>query len=179
MGTTITLAHTGKAVKETSISYKKEDHLVMVPEERFEDIGLFEKELDKEVTYLQLLMLSDDLYCFLRDQQRDYNALTLFEEEHLRDYKEFNYVETSLLPALAIYHLEKENSIRHHEFSECTVNRFLDPRLAELDQEKLQEIINANQADLFDRQLTVEEEGLDGEFVGARALRKAALMFYK
>jgi hypothetical protein len=86
--------------------------------------------------------------------------LTTGEQKHLTDYKEPNYVETSLLPALAIYQMESLNEIEHNEFSIDTA-KFIDSELSEIDSQSLDTLISSNQNDLFDKQLTIEIDNFE------------------
>jgi hypothetical protein len=56
--------------------------------------------MDSQITRLKCLQLAEELNHFLREQP--HLALSSGEVKHLADYNEFNYLETSLLPALAI-----------------------------------------------------------------------------
>lgn len=151
MGTTLTLAHTSKAAKEHSISFKTEAGLTSLPEERLADkndiIG-FKKTLDYQIAHLQILELSDQLNLHLNEKQLRGEALLPGEEKHLRDYKEFNYIETSLLPALAIFKLESDNGVEHQEFSASTAN-LLNQHLQKIDASPLSELTEDNQGDLW------------------------------
>lgn len=71
------------------------------------------------------------------------------------DYNEPNYIETSLLPALAIYQMEVHNGIESHEFSEATTV-LITTELAEINSDALEKLISNNQNDLLDKQLTIE-----------------------
>jgi hypothetical protein len=155
MGTTLTLAHTSKAASDTSISFKKNNDIKALPEIKIESNEAFTSMIQDQITHLQVLVLSDDLNTLLVSKFEAGTPLTAGEEKHLADYKEPNYMETSLLPALAIYQMEAHNEIEHREFSEDTA-AFINIELAEMDSDALEKLISRNQDDLFDRQLTIE-----------------------
>ncbi|NBB03073.1 hypothetical protein [Pseudomonas monteilii] len=155
MGTTLTLAHTSKAVSENSIAFEKSNDIKEIPQIKIESNETFKAMLQDQITHLQVLVLSDHLNTSLAEKFEQGFPLTTGEEKHLADYKEPNYVETSLLPALAIYQMETHNDIGHREFSDDTV-QLIDTALAEIDRESLDALIANNQHDLYDKQLTVE-----------------------
>ena len=103
---------------------------------------------------LQVLDLQDNLSDFLNAKQHRNEPLTYSETQHLRDAKEFNYLETSLLPALAIYNMEKINGIEHREFSPDTA-KFIDSQLSQINHRVLNTMIEGNQTDLIDKRLSV------------------------
>ncbi|UVL76901.1 hypothetical protein LOY24_19500 [Pseudomonas putida] len=155
MGTTLTLAHTSKPVHETSISFKKTNNMETIPEIKIESNDAFKTMLQDQITHLQVLILSDNLNTLLSEKFEQGSRLTAGEDKHLADHKEPNYVETSLLPALAIYQMETLNNIGHSEFSDDTV-ALIDTALTEIDPESLDTLIANNQHDLYDQQLTIE-----------------------
>lgn len=106
MGTTLTLAHTGVPTTDTSIAYYKEA-FTSLPSLHFESVEAFKASIDLRIAQLQVLDLQDNLSTFLNARQQNNQPLTPDETRHLRDTHEYNYVETSLLPALAIYNMEK------------------------------------------------------------------------
>ncbi|BAN53534.1 MULTISPECIES: hypothetical protein [Pseudomonas] len=169
MGTTLTLAHTSKPAHDTSVSFKKSNNIETIPEIKIESNEAFKTMLQDQITHLQVLVLSDSLNTSLSAKFEQGSQLTTGEEKHLADYKEPNYVETSLLPALAIYQMETLNNIEHSEFSDDTV-ALIDATLTEIDPESLDTLIANNQHDLYDKQLTIEID--DPEL--ARQLSKRA-----
>jgi hypothetical protein len=154
-GTTMTMAHTSEASSDSSISFKKTNNIEALPEIKIESNEAFKVMLQDQITHLQVLVLSDNLNTSLISKFEQGTPLTAGEEKHLTDYKEPNYVETSLLPALAIYQMETLNEIGHNEFSEDTA-RLIDAELSEIDYHSLDTLISSNQSDLFDKQLTIE-----------------------
>ncbi|KPG98633.1 hypothetical protein AEQ67_15015 [Pseudomonas sp. RIT-PI-q] len=155
MGTTLTLAHTGKSVTEKSYAFEKNEEIKEIPQSKIEDTAEFENILQSQITYLQVLSLSSDLHTLLTHQHSLDLPLTPREESHLHDYLEPNYVETSLLPAVAIYNMESINDIPHEEFSIDT-QAFLDECLRNIDSDSLNALIEDNQGDLFNGRLTIE-----------------------
>lgn len=155
MGTTLTLAHTSKAALESSTTFKKSNNLDKIPELKIESNEEFKSMLQTQIAHLQVLVLSEEINTALVAKFDQGSSLTTGEEKHLADYKEPNYVETSLLPALAIYQMETHNSIDHSEFSSDTAT-LIDTALTEIDRDALNTLIENNQVDLFDRRLTIE-----------------------
>lgn len=155
MGTTLTLAHTSKPALESSISFKKSDNIEAIPEKKIESNDEFEAMLQMQITHLQVLVLSDDLNASLSEKFEQRSSLTAGEEKHLADYKEPNYVETSLLPSLAIYKMETLNGIKHSEFSSDTAT-LIDAALSEINEDALILLALNNQDDLYERRLTIE-----------------------
>lgn len=155
MGTTLTLAHTSKAVSETSIAFEKSNNIEVIPQIKIENDEDFKTMLQGQITHLQVLVLSDNLNTSLAAKFEQGFPLTTGEEKHLTDYKEPNYVETSLLPALAIYQMETINGIGHSEFSNDTV-QLIETAMTEIDRAALDTLIANNQHDLYDKQLTLE-----------------------
>lgn len=153
MGTTLTLAHTGASITDTSFAYEK-DELAELPSVRYETPEAFVKAIDLRIVQLQVLDLQDNLSDFLNAKQHRNEPLTYSETQHLRDAKEFNYLETSLLPALAIYNMEKINGIEHREFSPDTA-KFIDSQLSQINHRVLNTMIEGNQTDLMDKRLSV------------------------
>lgn len=144
-GSTITLAHTGKSVHESSFAFEKGD-LKEIPQVRFDSIPEFKSHLEKEIAFLQVMDLKDALFDYLN--QKSPNKLTRQEFAHLRDGKEPNYLETSFFSALAIYDLAKSGNEPSQEFSPET-SKFLDERLKTIDRDALNAVIKFNQEDLF------------------------------
>jgi hypothetical protein len=66
-GTAQTLAITGKNVTNHSYSFKKVKGLSELPESRFEDTDDLIRGIDKQVTRLKLLLLSQQLNHYLRE----------------------------------------------------------------------------------------------------------------
>ncbi|WP_143491521.1 MULTISPECIES: hypothetical protein [unclassified Pseudomonas] len=155
MGTTLTLAHTSKPALESSISFKRTDNIEAIPEIKIESNEAFKTMLQDQITHLQVLVLSDKLNTSLAEKFEQGSPLTPGEEKHLTDYKEPNYVETSLLPALAIYQMETLHDIEHSEFSNDTAT-LIDTALTEIDRDALDRLIANNQLDLYDKKLTIE-----------------------
>lgn len=155
MGTTLTLAHTSKAATDTSTSFKKSNNIEALPEIKIESNESFQTMLQEQITHLQVLVLSDNLNSLLSSKFEQGISLTAGEGKHLTDYREPNYVETSLLPALAIYQMEAHNGVEHNEFSEDVI-KLIENTLSEIDPDSLNTMIISNQHDLFDNQLTIE-----------------------
>ncbi|MFK3816422.1 hypothetical protein ACI2KG_07410 [Pseudomonas sp. NPDC089407] len=155
MGTTLTLAHTSKPALESSISFKRSNNIEAISEKKIESNDEFEAMLQMQITHLQVLILSDDLNASLMEKFEQRSSLTAGEEKHLADYKEPNYVETSFLPALAIYQMETTHGMVPSEFSEDTVE-LIEIALKEMDPDALARLISNNQLDLWDQQLTIE-----------------------
>ncbi|WP_448106930.1 hypothetical protein [Pseudomonas azerbaijanoccidentalis] len=176
MGTTLTLAHTSKAASESSISFKKSNNIEALPEIKIESNESFKIMLQDQITHLQVLVLSDNLNTSLAAKFEQGVPLTAGEGKHLADYKEPNYVETSLLPALAIYQMESLNEIEHNEFSADTA-KLIDAELSEIDHHALDTLISRNQNDLFDRQLTIEIDDTElARQLSERANQKIAVL---
>lgn len=155
MGTTLTLAHTAKSLTNTSYAFEKNDEIIEIPQRKIESNVEFESILQEQITLLQVLRLSSDLNNFLQERRGQGAPLTPKEENHINDFIEPNYVETSLLPALAIYHLESINAVDHDDFSAET-QIFLDDHMGGLDRDALNDLIENNQGDLFAKRLTIE-----------------------
>ncbi|MGN8273835.1 hypothetical protein [Pseudomonas sp. SMN5] len=155
MGTTMTLAHTSKAASDISISFKKNNDIKALPEIKIESKEAFISMLQDQITHLQVLVISDKLNTLLLAKFEAGAPLTIGEEKHMTDYKEPNYIETSFLPALAVYQMEAHNGVEHREFSE-DVAALIDDELIEINSEALEKLISNNQQDLFDKQLTIE-----------------------
>ncbi|CAI8938035.1 Type III effector [Pseudomonas sp. IT-P253] len=160
MGTTMTLAHTSEAFSNTSITFLKTNNTEAIPQTKIESNEAFMTMLQDQITHLQVLVLSDKLNTLLISKFELGTPLTTGEQKHLTDYKEPNYVETSLLPALAIYQMESLNEIEHNEFSIDTAE-FIDSELSEIDSQSLDTLISSNQNDLFDKQLTIEIDNFE------------------
>lgn len=172
MGTTLTLAHTGAAVTDSSITYRNQD-VSELPSQRYASVEALQKSLDLRIVQLQVLDLQENLSDFLNAKQHRNEPLTHHETRHLRDANEFNYVETSLLPAMAIYNMEKINGIEHREFSSDTA-KFLDNQLSQINYRVLNTLIESNQADLMDQQFSLVLE--PGTFAHAMEKRQAKLL---
>ena len=164
----MTLAHTGVPTTDTSIAYYKEA-FTSLPSLHFESVEAFKASIDLRIAQLQVLDLQDNLSTFLNARQQNNEPLTPDETRHLRDTHEYNYVETSLLPALAIYNMEKINGIEHREFSADTA-KFLDSQLSQINQRVLNTLIEGNQTDLMDQRLSLVLE--PGAFAQAMAERQ-------
>jgi len=74
-----------------------------IPEQRYKNKDLLIENINRQLTRLRLLSLSEELHFFLQKQPDD--SISSKEVRHLFDFNEFNYLETSLLPALAIFQL--------------------------------------------------------------------------
>lgn len=155
MGTTLTLAHTSEPLSSTSVSFQKNNTIEALPQTKIANNETFEVMLQDQITHLQILITSDKLNTLLTSKYETNTPLTVGEQKHLFDYKQPNYVETSLLPALAIYQMESHNGIEHSEFSENTV-KLIDNEISNIDPDSLSRLITSNQHDLFDNQLTIE-----------------------
>lgn len=155
MGTTTTLAHTAKSLTDKSYAFEKSEEILEISQKKIEDKGEFLGILQDQITFLQVMELKNELNAHLTEARALDQQLTPREENHLSDYHEPNYIETSLLPALAIYSLEKIYNVEHDEFSESTVD-FLNSKLSEIDENSLNTLISSNQSDLFKQLLTIE-----------------------
>ena len=174
MGTTITLAHTSKAVADTTFTFKRNNNAEAFPEIKIENNETFKHMLQNQITHLQVLVLSDDLNNLLSSKFEQDTPLTSGEGKHFQDYKEPNYVETSLLPALAIYQMESLNNVEHIEFSKEAID-IIDAALIEIDSDALNALISSNQSDLFDKQLTIEIDDIElAKQFEERAAQRAA-----
>jgi len=111
MGTTVTLAHTAKPVADTAYIFEKNNTLTETPLIRIESNTTFEDDLQDQITLLQVLCLSSNLNELLNEMRIQSSSLKPYEENHLNDFHEQNYIETSLLPSLAIYQMESFNGI--------------------------------------------------------------------
>jgi hypothetical protein len=167
-GSTLTFAHTGAPVNDTSYAFEKSD-LEAIPQLRYTDVNEFRANLDKEITFLQVLDLKDDFKNFLAKKNESGVELTNHEMGHQHDSCESNYVETSLLSTLAIYDMEKINGVEHREFAPDTV-KFLDGKLAHINMDALRDIIAFNQEDLLSRRFTVsvDSDSELGKLLGER-----------
>ncbi|MDO7896750.1 hypothetical protein [Pseudomonas citrulli] len=155
MGTTMTLAHTSNALSDTSFTFKKSGGMESFPEVKVGSREAFSDMLSSQITHLQVMTLSEDLNSCLKAKFEANANLTPREALHLQDCKYPNYIETSLLPALAIYQMESLNDIEHIEFSKEASN-IIDQALLDIDTDSLNKLIASNQGDLFDNLLTVE-----------------------
>lgn len=160
MGTTLTLAHTSRAASNTSIAFEKAVAAEGIPQIKIDSNEVFASMLQDQITHLGVLVASDDLYALLQSKHQQGVPLTVGEEKHLADYSEPNYVETSLLPALAIFQMESLNGVEHGEFSIDTA-AFIESQLSEMDQASLRKLIFSNQSDLYDKQLSVEIDDVE------------------
>ncbi|BCX66974.1 hypothetical protein [Pseudomonas izuensis] len=160
MGTTTTLAHTAKSVTEKSYAFEKNEEIKEIPQRKIENKAEFDSILQNQITFLQILDLKLELNTHLTEARRLNLPLTPREEKHLNDYYEPNYVETSLLPALAMYQMESINGVTHNEFSEQTI-KLVDAKLSEINYDSLDALLSNNQHDLFDKLLTVEVADAD------------------
>ncbi len=158
-GSTVTLAHTAKSQHANSFSFKKTrelgDNLNSLPEKRADNDPKFNEKLDNAIVTLQILKLQDELKSIFEMKWENGGKLTQYECEHQYDSYERNYVETSLLSALAIYKMEKANNLPHREFSSQTVE-FLDKSLACINQAALDRLIETNQANIAEGLFSVE-----------------------
>ncbi len=158
-GSTVTFAHTSASQYPDSFSFKKPKELGKdldsLPEKRADNDPKFKENFDKAIVTLQLLKLQDELKSVLEMKWEDGEKLTEYERSHQYDSYERNYLETSLLSALAIYKMEKENNIPHREFSSYTV-KFLDKALASMNQKALDQLIENNQFNIEEGLFSVE-----------------------
>lgn len=138
-GTTLTLAHTSKAVKASSTAYEKASGIESKPLEKGSGLEDFAASLHNKIVLLQLISLQSALQNYL--QSKPLEKLTEKEKQHLQDMAAPNYLETSLLPALAILRLTEREST---EFSSETAS-FLNSRIAEMNHKSFGKLIETNQ----------------------------------
>jgi hypothetical protein len=161
-GSTITLAHTSKAQTDHSLSYKKPEELgtglVELPEIKSENDPEFDNKFKMAIAHIQVLKLQEDLMDLFEKKWETGNKLNPYEGAHQYDSYERNYVETSLLSALAIYGMENDATppIPHREFSPDTV-KFLDRELATIDKKALELLIEQNQQNLAEQLFKTED----------------------
>lgn len=160
MGTTTTLAHTAKSLTDKSYAFEKNSEIAEIPQRKIEDRAEFLDILQGQITFLEILELKTELNAHLLETLSLNLPLTPREENHLHDFHEPNYIETSLLPALAIYELETINGVEHGEFSETTIE-FLDSKLSKIDRNSLNQLISGNQGDLLAQRLTIEIDDIE------------------
>lgn len=174
-GTTVTFAHTSKAQKEASISYKKPkelgSNLTELKEIRCDADPEFLTHFNKAIAFLQVVQLQEDLQSFIAQKWETGNKPTPHEQAHQYDSYERNYVETSLLSSLAIYQMEQANGVPHREFAPDTC-AFLDKELAHILPDGLKAVIEQNQSNLFDQVFSLDvmddvrlKQLLDKEFI--------------
>ncbi|PLZ03747.1 hypothetical protein CY652_05050 [Burkholderia sp. WAC0059] len=144
-GTGLTLAHTGKAIKSTSTSYRTQSGITSEPLDKPASPEEFIASIHKEITLLQLQTLSNGLNRHLGE--KDPAKLTSQEKRHLEDYKAPNYLETSLMPAIAILHLAREAGTESAEFSPETA-RFINAQIRRIDEAPLDTLLKENQTHL-------------------------------
>ena len=149
-GSTVTLAHTGKSVKEESFAFEKAE-MKTIPQKRYVNVEFFKARLEQEIALLQVLTLKDELIDHLREKlRRDPGGLTTYEHRHINDCTAPNYLETSLLPSLATYQLQRHENRPSYEFSAST-SEFLEEKLRDIDAYALKSVIAFNQEDLYQR----------------------------
>lgn len=141
-GTGMTLAHTAKPVTDSSFTYRTSENLNSVPQEQSASPQEFIASLHSKVAFLQLISLRDALHNHLKE--KDPRALTANEIRHLEDSSAPNYMETSLLPALAISNLAAREGAPSDEFSPETM-KFLRDKLRKIDESSFADLIKANQ----------------------------------
>lgn len=138
-GTTLTLAHTGKGVKETSLAYERDPSLRSKPLDKPATLEDFAASILSKIALLQVISLSDKLHGHLLSKE----SLTPGEQRHLDDHAAPNYLETSLLPALAVLEFEDASS----EFSRETQD-FIRESLKSIGKSNLQSLIEENQKNI-------------------------------
>lgn len=172
-GSTITLAHTSKPQKNTSIAFERRgDNLTDLPLRRGANDPNFLAKFDKAIAHIQILKLQDDLRKFFEAKWERGEKLTVRECAHQYDSYERNYVETSLLSALRIFMMERDNGEPHQEFSPDTA-AMLDRELATIDPRALDSLINENQHNLERALFSIDKFSsdddlmtrFDGEFI--------------
>jgi hypothetical protein len=147
-GTTLTVAHTAKPKRDYSSGFNQSSELTTVKEERFSDIQTFKNYLKKQIVFLKILDFSDALNNFLKEK----DTLTQKEILHINDYNNYNYNETSLLPALGI--LEK-TGFNSEEFSKETIHFIQNYCVKKnLYNDDIKELIVENQNDIYANKLT-------------------------
>ncbi len=144
-GTTLTLAHTGKPVSDSSFAYRTEPDLTSAPIENPANLQEFVASVRQMVALLQITSLSDALHNHL--QEKPASSLSPMEKRHLQDHQAPNYLETSLMPALAIFGLGQKDHVAGQEFSEDTV-KFLKDKLRRISESSLGNLIERNQKNI-------------------------------
>jgi hypothetical protein len=174
MGTTLTLALSGQEVKDLSRTFQKTPELKTLPAYRYENPADFKQALFHRVALLQLVEVGNAFIEHLEGKE----SLTEGEQKHLADGKEFNYMETSFLPALAVFALTGDEG--NTEFSPET-KAFLHRKLQEIDPELLKYFTVDNQSNLGKGKLSIfpetEElaEALEGRNTEGRPLSDEGL----
>lgn len=154
-GSTVTLAHTSSSKKAESFAFEKNE-LQDIPQVRYTSSEEFKIRLEREIAFLQVMQLKDDLLSYLHNKfDKNPKELTPAENIHRIDSSEPNYIETSLLSAIAIYCIQKENGIESCEFSEDTT-RFIDAKLAFIKKEYLDKVIEFNQEDQWAKRFKID-----------------------
>ena len=152
VGTTLTLARTGKSLKTTSIAYepivRTTSSLARAPSEQ-----AFLYSLQTTIATLQLVRLLRDLESYLK--HKDSSKLTEAERQHIQDFNAPNYFETSFIPALATMDLANEAGEASAEFSQETVD-FLNTSLNKIKAMPLRTIIEENDNNIRAGKLSIE-----------------------
>jgi hypothetical protein len=145
-GTSVTLARTAKAQHETSVFYLKEagvEFRRLIKQSASQE--QLAAELRKVDTLLQLHTFSEQIIRYLGE--KDQAELTSGERKHLQDGNAPNYLETSLMPALAILQ-QVQAGDRNTEFSSQTT-RFIRDQLKRIDCAALACLLAENQAHIM------------------------------
>ncbi|WCM94505.1 type III effector protein [Acidovorax sp. NCPPB 2350] len=159
VGTTITLARTGKAMHADSISYNVSPEIRTTnPLGRAPGEQQFIEAIQRSIAMLQLVQLRRDLEAHL--QGKEPSSLTEGERRHLEDAKAPNYFETSLLPALATLDLALEAGEPSQEFSESTIAH-LRSSLERIQETPLHRIVAENDAHIGAGLFSTELNDLD------------------
>ena len=144
-GTGLTLAHTGKPIQNFSLAYEKEANIGAKPLEPSTTPELFIASLHNKIALLQVTTLRDGLHAHL--SEKNPAELTPHEQQHLQDFHAPNYLETSLMPSLAIFNLAHEGDAPSHEFSPSTV-KYLEGQLKRINDTSLEGLLANNQGHL-------------------------------
>ncbi|MES2743312.1 MAG: hypothetical protein V4754_20515 [Pseudomonadota bacterium] len=147
LGTSMSLALSSAAEVESSIGFEKSANLTSLPSQNYADVQELKSELQKRAVLLQLIDLSDSLHEHLSSKANP----TEGEKKHMNDHKEFNYIETSLLPAMAILNMTKG---KNTEFGADTI-KFLNSQIENIDKQHLAFFTSGNQSDLLEKKLSV------------------------
>ncbi|WP_173934837.1 hypothetical protein [Chelativorans sp. Marseille-P2723] len=138
-GTTLTLAHTAKGAKDSSLAYEKDPSLQTKSLDKPATLQEFAASILDKIALLRVISLADKLHHYLQEKAE----LTPGEQRHIEDYSAPNYLETSLLPALALLDLEETSS----EFGRET-QVFIREELKSVGQRNLQSLIEENQRNI-------------------------------
>lgn len=138
-GTTLTLAHTAKGIKDASLAFEKDPSLQSKPLAKPATLEEFAASILDKIALLQVISLSDKLHEHLLSKEK----LTPGEQRHVEDHSTPNYLETSLLPSLAILDLESPST----EFSKETQD-FIREQLNSISKSNLSSLLVENQKNL-------------------------------